>query len=109
MTSRGGETSADESLDVGDRPEVLRRDICVVDLGVELLLEERHQLHQGKGVQDALEQRRVVGERGVGIEHDLFLDESADPIGNVHGFLLFYVSFGGMTKRGWAFGSGGAV
>src|SRR2546421_4237297 len=75
----------DQLLDVADRAEVVGGHVRVVDLDVELLLQERHQLHQPERVHDPGQQRRVVVERRVGVlEEDLLLDEVLDAFGRVH-------------------------
>src|SRR2546426_2100247 len=43
----------DKPVDIPDRSEVGRRDVAVVDLDVELVLDERHHLGQAQGVDDA--------------------------------------------------------
>src|SRR6266571_8065 len=74
--------------DGADRLEVALVDLALVDGQLELLLDECDQLHEAHGVDEVLQQRRVVGHVDV-LEQQLVVDERADAPRHVVGLVRF--------------------
>jgi hypothetical protein len=85
------DTATDIRCDPFDRIEVVRYEVAIRDLDTELFLEEHHEFHGARGVDDPrVDERRLGIDRSIRIEQESVRKEVPDPFGIPWGGRFIY-------------------